>query len=243
MNDACRSIQRILQSSLPILLIAGIATADEPFWPGADYDPSVPTFEEVLGHAPGEHIVSHDEMLLYLEALAEARPRQMQIVEYARSWEGRSLVYAMLGSEANMARLAEIKANRQRLADPRNTRAEDARDLIDTEPAITWLAYGVHGNEISSPDAGLFTAYHLLAARQDEMVDTILDESLVVIVPTQNPDGRDRFVHANRMSEGLEPMAHPAAAERDEPWPGMTQSSARHSLISWRLFCRQWLEL
>ena len=62
-------------------------------------------------------------------------------------------------------------------------------------PAVVWLSYGVHGNEISSPDAALLTAYHLLAARNDKMVDEILSHVLVLIDPTQNPDGRDRFVH------------------------------------------------
>ena len=62
-------------------------------------------------------------------------------------------------------------------------------------PVIVWLAYGVHGNEISSSDAALMTAYHLLAARNDKMVASILDKELVVIDPLQNPDGRDRFVH------------------------------------------------
>lgn len=203
-----------------LLSMATLVVAQEAMWPGAEYDPSVPTFDEVLGHAAGERITSYAEILQYLEALEAARPQQVRIFEYARSWEGRPLVYMVIGSEAHLARLDEIRVNRKRLADPRVTADQDADDLIASEPAITWLAYGVHGNEISSPDAGLFTAYHLLAARNDEIVDTILTESLVVVVPSQNPDGRDRFVSSNRMSEGLEPMAHPAAAERDEPWPG-----------------------
>ncbi|MGH9334569.1 MAG: M14 family metallopeptidase, partial [Vicinamibacteria bacterium] len=109
---------------------------------------------------------------------------------------------------------------RQRLAEPRRTSEAEARALIESEPAITWLAYGVHGNEISSPDAGLLTAYHLLASVNDPMVDGILAETLVVIVPTQNPDGRDRFVHQFDVAYGIEPAAHPLAAEHDEPWPG-----------------------
>ena len=214
------SFRNIALSCATVLLWAPAIAGQDALWPGVEYDPSVPSFQEVLGHAPGDRIVSHSEILKYLDALVEAKPRQMRIFEYARSWEGRSLVYAVVGSEANLTRLDEIRANRQRLADPRVTSDETARALIASEPSITWLAYGVHGNEISSPDAGLFTAYHLLAARKDETVDTILAASLVMIVPTQNPDGRDRFVHGNRMAEGLEPMSHPVAAERNEPWPG-----------------------
>ena len=58
--------------------------------------------EQVLGHAPGERIVSHAEMLHYLDALVEARPQQIQVHEYAQSWEGRALVYAVIGSVENI---------------------------------------------------------------------------------------------------------------------------------------------
>ena len=146
-------------------------------------------------------------MLGYLRALTEARPAQIQVQEYARTWEGRELVYAVIGSPANMGRLDEIRANIQRLADPRTTTDAEAGAIIENHPAVTWLAYGVHGNEISSPDAGLLTAYHLLAAQGDEIVDTILRETLVVIVPTQNADGRDRFVNHFRVAEGIAPSA------------------------------------
>jgi hypothetical protein len=210
----------MIRSILVFFLLLATTTEARELWPDARYDPSVPSFEAVLGHAPGERIVSHAEMLDYLEALAAARPKQIQLFELARSWEGRKLVYAVIGSEENMARLSEIRQNRKRLSDPRGTSEVEARALIESEPAITWLAYGVHGNEISSPDAGLFTAYHLLAAEGDAIVEQILAETLVVIVPTQNPDGRDRFVNHYRVAEGIVPDAHPASAEHDEPWPG-----------------------
>ena len=203
-----------------LLLVAPSSFAQNAFWPGVAYNSSVPTMEQVLGHAPGERIVSHAEMLDYLRALVEARPQQIQVHEYAQSWEGRALVYAVIGSVENMAKTADIQRDMKRLADPRTTSDADARVIIESQPSITWLAYGVHGNEISSPDAALYTAYHLLAAQNDDIVDTILAESLVILVPTQNPDGRDRFVNHFRVAEGIATSAHPAAAEHDEPWPG-----------------------
>ena len=173
-----------------LLAIASTGVAqDAAFWPGITYDASVPTMEQVLGHAPGERIVSHADMARYLDALAKARPGQVRVHEYARTWEGRAVIYAVVGSAENMARVEEIQRDMKRLSDPRTTSDADARAIIAGQPAITWLAYGVHGNEISSPDAGLYTAYHLLAAQNDDIVDTILGESLVIIVPTQNPDG------------------------------------------------------
>ena len=181
------------------------------FWPGTQYDAAVPSFQKVLGYGPGERISSHANLMRYMEALAQAAPTRMKLFEYARTWEDRKLVYAAIGSEANIRRLDAIKAAMQKPGDPRKN--------LTGMPAVLWLGYGVHGNEISSPDAALLTAYHLLAARRDKIVDDILANVVVLIDPTQNPDGRDRFVHNFEQSEGLEPDASPVAAEHNEPWP------------------------
>ncbi len=207
-----------LAISVLVLWPLGAQTKFE-FWPGAAYDPRIPTFKQVLGYEPGERISSHAQLMKYLEALASASPR-LKVFEYGQSWEGRKLVYAAIGSDANMKRLAEIRAGMQALADPRKTQEAEARKLIAGLPAVIWLAYGVHGNEISSPEAALLTAYHLLAARNDDMVAGILNNVLVLIAPLQNPDGRDRFVHNFEQSYGVEPDPSPAAAEHNEPWPG-----------------------
>ncbi|MCO6510886.1 MAG: hypothetical protein J5I65_08840 [Aridibacter famidurans] len=190
------------------------------FWPGTQYDPSVPTTKQVLGFEPGERIASHSELMKYFEALQRARPGQIKLFEYAKTWERKKLIYAAVGSEANIARLDSISSSMKRLADPRVTGDSEARQIISSMPGLTWLAYGVHGNEISSPDAAMMTAYHLLAARGSEVVDKILAESVVFIDPTQNPDGRDRFVHNFNIAEGLEPQESQLAAEHNEPWPG-----------------------
>jgi hypothetical protein len=190
------------------------------FWPGATYDPAVPTFKKVLGYEPGERISSPDQVLEYLHALAAAAPSQMKVFEFGQSWEGRKFVYAAVGSPANIKRLAEIRAGMQALADPRKTPDAEARKLIASLPAVTFLAYGMHGNEISSSDAALMTAYHLLAARKDPVVDSILKDALVLIEPMQNPDGRARFLANYDQSYGIEPDPSPVAAEHNENWPG-----------------------
>ena len=87
-------------------------------------------------------------------------------------------------------------------------------------PVVTWLSHGVHGNEISSSDAALFEAYHLLASQGDADVDTVLRESLVLIDPMQNPDGRARFIFQNLQGRAAMPDPTPYNAEHDEPWPG-----------------------
>ncbi len=209
---------------LPAGLLAGVlncATGAEPFWPAAErYSPAVPTLEQVLGYPPGARISSTRQIRDYFEALHAASPERLALRDYGKTWEGRTLFYAVIGSRGNIARLNDIQRQMQALADPAATDAAAAARLIANLPASVWLAYGVHGNEISSPDAALLLAYHLLAAEGDSVVDGILASTLVFIVPSQNPDGRDRFVHHYEISRGLVPDPDRYSAEHDEPWPG-----------------------
>lgn len=211
---------------LPAILVLGgswsmsFAQDDFVFWPDPDYDASVPTIEQVLGYVPGERITWHRDAIRYFEALREAAPDRVIIEEYARSWQGRELIYAVISSPQNIASLDTIKTNMQRLADPRQLDEDAAAEIISSQPAVTWLSYGVHGNEISSTDAAMLTAYHLLASRGDDRVADILNDTVVVIDPMQNPDGRDRFIHHFTSSEGLVPDSDRISAEHDEPWPG-----------------------
>ena len=189
------------------------------YWPGARYDPAIPSQKQVLGFEPGERIVWSGQTVQYFEALAKAAPTRIKVVDYGKTWEGRRLVFGVIGSEANIRRLAEIKAGMQKLHDPRATREPEARRLIADLPSITWLAHGVHGNEISGADSSLMTAYHLLASKGDPMVDKILANTLVILDPAQNPDGRDRFVHHYEINEGVRPDAEAVTAEHNEQWP------------------------
>ncbi len=206
---------------LALALIGGPIFAQQfEYWPAASYDPSIPTARSVLGYDIGDRISPPADIVRYMKALAAAAPARMQVFEYGRTWEGRELVYGAIGSEENIRRLGEIKTAMHQLYDPRRTPAAEAQKLMRGLPAVIWLAYGVHGNEISSPDAALETAYHLLAARNDELVKKVLANVVVMIDPSQNPDGRNRFVHNYEIAAGLEPDADPLAAEHNEPWPG-----------------------
>ncbi|MGA9574203.1 MAG: M14 family zinc carboxypeptidase, partial [Lysobacterales bacterium] len=196
------------------------ASDDFVFWPDADYDPAIPGFETVLGYKPGEKITWHADAIRYFEALAAAAPDRITVTPYAKSWEGRTLVYVVVTSAENMLRIDAIKSNMQRLADPRKTTRSEAEDIIRNQPAVTWLSYGVHGNEISSTEASMLTAYHLLASRGDPRVPDIMRDTVVVIDPMQNPDGRDRFIHQFEIAEGLLPDPDRISAEHNEPWPG-----------------------
>ncbi|MGQ0733744.1 MAG: peptidase M14, partial [Acidobacteriota bacterium] len=146
------------------VVAAGSAHAQtlDAMWPGATYDPAIPTLKQVVGHDPGMEITTPDQMGLYLQALAKAALTRSRVFEYARSWEGRPLWIIVVGNADRIAKLDEVKRDLQRLADPRSLSRADADRLVASLPVVTWLAHGVHGNEISSGDAALFEAYHLL---------------------------------------------------------------------------------
>lgn len=189
-------------------------------WPAADYDPLIPPLERIVGHGFGEEITGHRDALAYLRALEAAAPDRVRVQSIGRSWQGRELVLAIITSPANMARLEVIQESMQRLGDPRITSSAEAERLIADLPAPVWLAYSVHGDEISPTDAALYTAYHLLAARGDERTARMLEETIVIINPLQNPDGRERFIASTLSARGLAPSDDPYSAERDQPWPG-----------------------
>ena len=189
------------------------------FLPDTRYDASVPDIETVLGYKAGERISSPGGIRAYFEALADADPDRIRLVPYAESWQGRELFYAIIGTPERLADLDRIQSDIQVIARPDRHDRATIDQAISRVPATAWLAYSVHGNEISPADAAMVTAWHLLAARDDALVDQILGNTLVFINPLQNPDGRERFVHQFEMAEGLEPAASRLAAEHDEPWP------------------------
>ena len=188
--------------------------------PGTQYDPSIPTLEDVVGHDFREDITPPDQVVRYFEALADAARDRTQLIQYAESWEGRPLVILVIGSPERIAALDDVKAGLTRLAQPDGLSEAEAEALIADLPVVTALMHGVHGNEISSSGAAMAEAYHLLAAQGDPTVDMILNESLVLIDPVENPDGRARFVLQNTMARARWPNEAPYSAEHDEPWPG-----------------------
>lgn len=190
------------------------------FWPGAQYDAAIPSPEKVLGYPTGQRHATHADIVRYFEALAAAAPSRIKVFEYGTTWEGRKLIYAVVGSESNIARIDQIKAGVKQLADPARTNDAAAAKLIGSLPAVIGISAAVHGNEISSPEAAMLTAYHLLAARNDALTASVRQNVVVLIDPLQNPDGRDRFVQSYRSSAGLEPDPNSFSAERAEPWPG-----------------------
>jgi hypothetical protein len=235
MPNMSQSITKIFVLALLLSLFSHNVRAM--YWPGMSYAEDVPTMQQVLGHQAGERISTHGQMMTYMQALADHAPDQLRLYTYAHSWEGRPLIYAVIGSKANIAALDRHQTAIQQLADPRQLTDAQARELMEQLPASVWLAYGVHGNEISSTDAAMMTAYHLLASDKQPMTRDILDNTLVFIDPLQNPDGRERFTSRYYSTVGLEPSADRYSAEHNEPWPN---GRSNHYLFDMN---RDWLAM
>ena len=184
-------------------------------------DPAVPTPESVLGYRLGERFSRTDDVRRYLLALAAASPR-VTVGEFGTTYEGRPLTLVTITSARNQARMAEIRRQRQLLADPAALSGEARERLALDTPAVVWLAYGVHGNEASSSEAALAVAYVLAAGHGD--LDEVLEQTVVLLDPVSNPDGRERYIESYLQRRGREPDAEAAASEHWEPWPGGRQN-------------------
>ena len=170
------SLLLLLPNLVPAQVTAQVPAPTQELSPGTRYDPAIPTLQDVVGHDFREVVTPPDQVIRYMEALAEAAPDRTHLIRYAESWEGRPLVILVIGSRERMARLDEIKADLALLADPRGLSDDEARALLERLPIVTALMHGVHGNEISSSGAAMAEAYHLLAAQGDEGVDMVIRE-------------------------------------------------------------------
>ncbi|KPL23937.1 MAG: hypothetical protein AMJ75_04985 [Phycisphaerae bacterium SM1_79] len=176
--------------------------SERPFFETADFDPAIPSPETVIGHRIGEKAIRYDELVRYLETLAQSS-RRVRLTSYGQSHKGRVLYYLTITSAGNHKRLAEIKANNAKLSDPRKLAGpEEANRILETMPAIAWLGYSIHGDELSSTDAAIYVAYHL-AAGKDKSVRKLLDKVVIHINPLMNPDGRERYLGQIEQATGV----------------------------------------
>jgi hypothetical protein len=167
----------------------------------------VPTLRDVAGHDFGERITLHHEMVAYLRSLAEASPR-VTIVEQGNSWEERRLMLAVVTAPENHARLEAIRQGSRRLADPRGLSPEEARALIQDQPAVVWFGGSIHGFEVSGAEAAL-KLLQRLATQDDPATLEVLSNTVILIDPMLNPDGRDAFATLNHENIGRKPNPDP----------------------------------
>lgn len=182
----------------------------------ASFAQNVPSPETYLGYKVGTRYTRHHKIVEYFNAVAKARPDMVKLEQYGLTNEGRELMLAFVGTPENMQRLEAIRLNNMRLA---GLSRDKASPVLENAPAIVWLSYNVHGNEPSSSEAALLMI-HALTDPANAKTKEWLKNTIVVIDPCINPDGRDRYVNWFNSMVGDKLNAHPMAREHSEPWPG-----------------------
>ncbi|MGN8225591.1 M14 family metallopeptidase [Gracilimonas sp. BCB1] len=182
---------------------------------GVSYNSEIPTPKEILGAELGEWHVRHDQLVEYMYAVAEASNR-VTITEYARTYGNRPLLMLTITSPQNQRNINRIKQEHLKLTD-----ASVSEDLNLSEmPVVVTMSYSVHGNEPSGSNASLAVVYHLAAAQGSE-INEMLNNTVVLIDPSINPDGLSRFAHwANIHKSKNVLVSDPQSREFDENWPG-----------------------
>ncbi len=198
---------------LVALCFSGTISAQDYFFQKFQpFNSEIPTPESFLGYGIGERHTRHDLIVSYLTKLAEVSDRA-SIYEYGKTHEGRKLVILTVSSPKNLGNLSSLKEQHLAFTNPSKTPTN-----YDDIPIFINLGYNVHGNEPSSSEAALLTAYTMVASESSE-INKYLNNSVVFIDPTINPDGRDRHTQWANMYQGNPLVADPQDAEHNEYWP------------------------
>ena len=187
------------------------------FSPDLPYDDAVPAPADFLGYELGEAFTVYADVLDYLTALDDASDR-ITMHGYGATYEGRPLRYLVITTAANHAQIETLQQNNQRLADPTSLPADERDRLIAEQPVFTSISYNIHGNEASSTEAAMQVAYRLAAATDDATAE-LLDDTVIIMYPTVNPDGRDRYVYWYKSAQRNLVATNPDDLAHDAPWP------------------------
>lgn len=162
---------------------------------------------EFLGYEIGTEFSRHADVVSYFEHLA-ANSGKVQYSDYGKTNERRRLTYAVISSEENLGNIEKIRTDNLK-----NIGVLEGSS--SPEKAIVWLSYNVHGNEASSSEAAMITAYKLITEHADWLKNTV-----VIMDPGVNPDGRDRYVNWYNQMKASPYNSSRDAIEHNEPWPG-----------------------
>ncbi len=185
------------------------------FYTRGDYRPNVPRPQSILNFDVGDFHTTYAQMERVIESIAAAAPDRVKIFDIGRTNEHRMQHLVAISSPENIARLDEIKANIANLTDPRKTPPSEANSIAQSTPAIAWMAYTIHGNESASFEAMMQVVYQLAASNEPLTLD-ILQNTVVLVVTGENPDGHERFATwYNSVAIG---DANRSALEHREPW-------------------------
>lgn len=202
-----------LKLLLVFMLLSNIITSQNYFLEKYEpYNNSILSPEEFLGYEIGFQHTRHDQIVSYLTYLSSVSDKA-DLINYGKTHEGRNLVILTISSKNNLNRLGEIQKEHLKNTIPGVTVTSN-EDL----PIIINLGYGVHGNEPSSSEAALLTAYTLVSSKSKK-IEKFRQNSVVFIDPTINPDGRDRHTQWANQNKSINLVADEYDSEHNEAWP------------------------
>ena len=189
-----------------------------PYYDTSEYDQSVPAPNDHLTRPVGQWPAWHYEATAYLKALAEASERVI-LESHGRTHEGRELFHLIISTPENLKNLDSHRAAMDRVAEPGMIASDsELKEITADLPATAWLAYSIHGDEVSGTDAAIRLAWHLAAA-QDSATMHLLENVIVVIDPCENPDGRERYLAMLQTYDSHVENYDAASMQHSGVWP------------------------
>ena len=204
---------RLILSLTTLLLCLNNLIAQDYFLKNnGPYNENIQSPEEFLGYEIGFEHTRHDLIVSYLNYLSNSS-KKAEIIKYGKSHEGRDLIMLTVSSTNNLSNLDKIKQEHLKYTVPKSN-LEVNKNL----PVIINLGYGVHGNEPSSAEAAILAAYTLVAS-ENIKIKRLIENSVIFIDPTINPDGRDRHSQWANQYKSINLVADSNDAEHNEMWP------------------------
>jgi len=209
-----------MRPSLALLVVVSLVSslaAQEPFdfYSRGPYRPAVPRPDAITGYAAGDQHTMYAVMQHYLDTLVATASDRVRIETWGRTTEYRPIRALIISDPANLAKLDQIRGGLAELADPRKTSAARAAAIAAQSPAVAVFQYSVHGDEPAGFEAAMQVAYQLAASDEPQTLE-ILKSVVLVLNPSANPDGHERFAAwYNSVGVGAD---HPWAFEQGEPW-------------------------
>jgi hypothetical protein len=179
-----------------------------------EYDSSIPTPASVIGHQVGEWHVTHDKLVYYMKALAKASDR-ISIIETGKTYEDRPQLLLTITHPDNHSNIDKIKKEHKQLTDPSTSSNLNIAEM----PSVIMMGFSIHGNEPSGSNASMLTAYYLAAAQGSDLEDK-LKNVVVLLDPSFNPDGLNRFATWANMHKSENLVTDHNDREFNEVWPG-----------------------
>jgi hypothetical protein len=210
-------MRKFLFSSLIALLFISAKAQDLSYYlpDSVSYDPAIPKPKEIIYHEVGEWHITHDRLVNYMKAIAQAAPNRVKMELMGLTYENRPQVLLIFSSKKNLDRLEEIRQQHVDLTNPEKSSSLN----IEKMPLVIYIGHSIHGNEPSGANASLLNAYYLAAA-QGKQIEDILDNTVILFDPSFNPDGLQRFSTWANQHKSKNLVTDPNSREFNEVWPG-----------------------